>query len=263
MKIAGKQSIIFYLTIFLLASPLVADTEEVLYTTKYEGKHSGITIKTTRSLVRTADNNYLFVSVAKALFASIEEISEFKLQDGKLVPESYQYRRSIFGAKKEEDVIFDWKNDTATYQEDGKPERTTVHEAYIGLLDPSLYQLQLQRDLLSGETNLDYDFVREKRIKNYRFKVVGKDEMKVGDEIFETVKIERISDDDKKTVIWLIPEFHYQMGKIQHTDEDGNQHEMSIVSHSSDPALFADILRSEDQSSASPPGESIPDRPAE
>lgn len=251
MKIAGNKSIIFYLAVFLLAPFLNVHAEEVLYTTKYEGKHSGITVKTTRTLVRTADNNYLFVSVAKALFASIEEISEFKLQDDQLIPESYQYRRSIFGTKKVEDVIFDWTNHTATYQEDGKPERTTVHEAFIGLLDPSLYQLQLQRDLLNDVTNLDYHFVREKQIKNYRFKLVGKDELKVGDETHAAVKIERITDDNKKTVIWLIPELHYQMGRIQHTDEDGDQHEMHIVSHTSNPSLFGDLLRSKERSGAS------------
>lgn len=263
MKIAGKQSIIFYLAFLLLAPSLMVQAEEVLYTTKYEGKHSGITIKTTRSLIRTTDNKYLFVSVAKALFASIEEISQFTLRDGKLIPESYQYRRSIFGTKKVEDVVFDWKNETATYQEEGKPDRTTVHDAYIGLLDPSLYQLQLQRDLLNGKTNLDYDFVREKRIKNYRFKVVGNDELKVGEQTFETVKIERISDDDKKTVIWLIPKFHYQLGRIQHTDEDGNQHEMRIVSHSSNPELFGDLLQPEEQSGAPASAENTTNRLAE
>lgn len=264
MKIAGKQSIIFYLTIFLLASPLTAHTEEVLYTTEYEGKHSGLTVKTTRSLIRTADNEYLFVSVAKALFASIEEISQFKLQDDKIIPLSYRYKRSVFGAKKEEDIVFDWSNNTATYQEDDKPEKSAVHEAYIGLLDPSLYQLQLQRDLLNGAANLDYDFIREKRIKNYHFEVVGKDELKIGDTVHETIKIERVTDDNKKTVIWLIPEFHYQMGRIQHTDEDGDQHEMRMVSHSSNPALFGELLPSaSDESRAPPPEESAADRLAE
>lgn len=263
MNSAGKKLIIFFISISLLASSLVARAEEVLYTTEYEGKHSGITIKTTRSLVRTAEDNYLFVSVAKAMFASIEEISQFKLRDDKIIPESYRYQRSVFGNKKEANIVFDWHDNTATYREKGKKNKPAVHQAYIGLLDPSLYQLQLQRDLLQGESSLNYDFVREKRIKNYHFKVVGKEDLKVGDKIYEAVKIERDDDDKKKTVIWLIPEFHYQMGKIQHTDEDGDQHELRIVSHSSNPELFGELLQPVKQSENMLPGEGPADPSAE
>ncbi len=262
MTFTGKQLITFYITAFLLACPLIARTGEVLYTAEYEGKHSGLTVKTTRSLVRTEDNSYLFTSVAKAMFASIEEISHFKLENNRLVPLSYRYKRSIFGVKKEEDITFDWQEKTATYQEGGNPEKATVHEAYAGLLDPSLYQLQLQRDMLNGNAGLQYNFVREQRIKNYEFDVVGRDKLKIDGKVREAVKLERLNDDSKKTVIWLIPEFHYQMGKIQHT-EDGDQHEMTMTSYSSNPALFGELLRQDSQSPASSAKKDAPDQLAE
>lgn len=226
--------------IVFFAGASQADT--TLFTAKYKGKHSGLTITSTRELRQRDDGTFLFKSKVKSTFASITEQSVFTLGSAPqkiMIPQSYHYERSVFGAKTKEWINFDWENFVAHYEREKKPEKARTHELVIGMLDVPLYQLQLQRDVLAGEEQLHYTFVKPHKIKALAFQVDGEDTINVGDKAYKAIKVSRVNtEDDKETTVWLIPEFNYQIGKIVHVEEDGASYKIDLTSYSSNNALF-------------------------
>lgn len=230
-----------FITIFaLLAATSHADT--TLFTAKYKGKHSGLSITSTRELTQKDDGSYEFYSKVKSTFASIQETSTFMLgapPQNIMIPQTYHYERRILGASTKEWITFDWENFVAQYERKGKPDRSREHPLVIGMLDVPLYQLQLQRDLIAGKTSFHYAFVKPHKIKSLAFKVEGEDTINVGDKTYSAVKVARINtEDDKETFVWLIPELNYQIGKIIHVEEDGSSYRIDLTSYSSSDTLF-------------------------
>lgn len=222
-----------------------ADT--TLFTAKYKGKHSGMSISSTRQLIHKDDGTYLFKSKVKSTFASIEEESKFTLGTPPqriMIPHNYYYERSVLGAKTKEWINFDWTNFVAHYERKNKPEKAKEHPLVIGMLDVPLYQLQLQRDLIAGKTLLDYTFVKPHKIKSLAFKKEGEETINVGDKAYSAIKVSRINtEDDKETLVWLIPELNYQIGKIVHIEEDGASYRIDLTSYSANNALFNEFYQ--------------------
>ena len=223
------------MTLLLFVFSTFAHSADPLFTATFSGKHSGFKVVTKRTLSAEGDNIYSLHSQAKSRFATIEETSRFTLSDDRLVPLYYDYRRKVFGIKKDREISFDWKNNRATFRE-GKDSKTVKNlDQYRELLDPSLYQLAIQRDIFLGKQQLSYDFVRDHRIKTYQFARAGEETLELDGKNLQTVKIERNEDNGpKKTTIWLIPELTFQIGKIEHTDEDGESYGMQLVDYQCD-----------------------------
>lgn len=109
----------------------MCNAETILFTAKYKGKHSGLSITSTRELTQKDDGSYEFFSKVKSTFASIEETSIFTLGDEPqriMIPQSYQYERRILGASTKEWINFDWVNFVAHYERKGKPEKSREHK---------------------------------------------------------------------------------------------------------------------------------------
>lgn len=227
----------------LLLAPL-AWSGQTLFSSVYSGNLSGFKVKTTRSLVLNGDGSYRFSSIAKHSLGSITELSDFRLENDRIVPLKYHYKRSIIGFKRQEWIDFDWSKKQATYRRKGKSAHTTVHKLVDGMLDPSLYQLQLQRDVFRLQSDikagdLDYTFVKHRRIKQMPFRKLADEIVELNDVKYKAVKVERINtQDDKQTFVWLIPELNYQIGKIVHIDEDGDAYELKIGQYLADKAIF-------------------------
>ncbi|MBU2986028.1 DUF3108 domain-containing protein [Saccharophagus degradans] len=225
----------------------MCNAETTLFTAKYKGKHSGLSITSTRELTQKDDGSYEFFSKVKSTFASIEETSIFTLGDEPqriMIPQSYQYERRILGASTREWINFDWENFVAHYERKGKPEKSREHKLVIGMLDVPLYQLQLQRDLIAGKTSLYYAFVKPHKIKSLAFKVEGEDTIHVGNKAYKAIKVARINtEDDKETFVWLIPELNYQIGKIVHVEEDGSSYRIDLTSYQSSEKLFDNFYK--------------------
>jgi len=123
---------------------------ETLFTATYKGKHSGISIKLTRELEQLSETEFRLHSKAKSFIGSITELSQFKLENGTIIPSQYDYSRKVFGRKSVQTLSFDWENKHADYKRSDKPERNATYALTPNALDPSLYQLKLQQELFRG-----------------------------------------------------------------------------------------------------------------
>lgn len=219
--------------------------DQVLFKAVYSGKYSGMNIESTRTLFVTPSGQYYIESEMKNFLASIYERSDFNIQSGLLKPLHYRYKRSITGIKAKESLYFNWEAEVAEYRRKDKPEKNKDYPIKLGVLDPVLYQLQLQRDAYSGNTHFDLTFVKPSKIKNLRFHTVNREPFTVDSKTYTAVRIERINlDDDKQTRVWLIPEFNYQIARIEHIEEDGKAYNLYLTSYSSSPELIEHLYKS-------------------
>lgn len=225
--------LVVVLTAFLCLPAATAST--VLFEATYKGEYSGWNVTLVRTLTQTEEGQYKLTSSAKNLFASIEESSLFNMKQNQIVPLDYRYSRKVFGTRKEEAIAYDWQKAIAQFERSDKPGKETIHELTPGVLDPSLYQLQLQKDLFTGKKELSYRFVKRNKIKNYDFDIVREETLTLGGKERRAVVLERADvKDDRLTKVWLIPELHYQIGKIFHRDEDGDTYEIVLAHYRSD-----------------------------
>lgn len=218
---------------------------QVLFQAHYEGKYSGMTIKSERKLSRNADNSYRLNSEVKNFIASIRESSEFKLSTtAQLQPQRYEYARKVLGYKAYDSIDFDWQQQQADTQRKDKPERARRLALDGNELDPALYQLQLQADLYNGKTELHYRVAKTNKIKLLAFEIVGKDVFTLGETAHNTLKIALIDPDtDKNTTIWVIPSLSYQIAKIEHVEENGDAFTIRLTGFDQQEALLHEFYR--------------------
>ena len=207
-----------------------------LFEATYEGEYSNLNITMTRTLIKKG-NSYTLSSKAKSFMAKIEESSDFSLFNGRLRPRNYNYERKIFGVKKQEQLAFDWESLSASYTKGKKHEGSQSLSAKA--LDPTLYQLQLQRDLAQkpDQKSFDYTFVRRNQTKHYHFEREADASMTFKGKPYLATVLTRTGDGQKETKLWLIPELAYVLAKIRHTDEDGDTYEVLLTHYSSTDAF--------------------------
>ncbi|WNO11095.1 DUF3108 domain-containing protein [Teredinibacter sp. KSP-S5-2] len=236
----------FLLTLFVLltfSSNLFAKNQ-VLYSAQYEGEISGFPVDLTRTLYKTGVDQYLSQSEASNLLGSIKEKSEFFIKEGILHPKYYEERKKALGISRIERIQFDWKTLTAQYTSKKKPEKNTTHNIFSGVLDPAIYQLQLQRDAFNQKKKFNFKFVKKERINERNYVLIGQEEILVKEKKYLALKYERINlDDEKQTRIWFIPELNYQIGRIQHQEKDGKTSELNLVNYNGSKQLTDEIYK--------------------
>ena len=232
---------LFHLVISaLLLSCLTAHADTPLYEATYKGKYGSLKVTMVRSLYKTEGNQYQLNSTAKAFAGNIVETSTFEVTttttSNTLTPLRYDYKRKIFGVKKEESLTFDWEKTIGHYQK-GKKERRE-RPIVAGSLDPTLYQLQMQRDITQNPEakSLSYTFARRSQTKTYQFERQAKEEVRVDGKTYKTLVFARTDDKDKETRFWVVPALDYAIARIRHS-EDGDSYEVQLISYNSSPSF--------------------------
>lgn len=218
--------------------------EQTLFTATYKGKYSGMTIKSTRKLVANS-SGYQLVSEIKNSFASIDESSNFKMDNNTLTPQHYFYKRKIMGFKAEETIDFEWAEKLAKYRRKDKEEKNRDYPIEPGVLDPATYQLALQRAFAGGSNEVNVTFVKSSKVKTLQFKKTGQEELKIAGKTYQALRVERVNlDDDKETRLWLVPELHYQIARIEHVEEDGKAYNLYLTGFTADDTALDSFYQS-------------------
>jgi len=221
-------ALVFLLSVY----PCVASPYDTLFTATYKGRHTGISVKMTKSLIQVDENRFILKSKAKSIIGSITEESHFLILNSKLVPITYQYYRKILGKKSDQRLSFDWIANTASYKRSDKPHRDKTFNIETGTLDPSLYQIKLQQQLFHKEKPLSYRYAKDSGVREMDFDVTEKSSYTFSGRKWDAVKLERINQKKKKnTIITTVPELNDQIVQITHIDEDGSSHTIKLVSY--------------------------------
>lgn len=183
--------------------------------------------KTTRTMKRNADNSYTFESTTTAVDAldwilkgHVIETSTWKYQDGTAIPMRYQYDKT--GGKKNRNVIltFNWEKNIVTNDINSDPWRMSIEP---GTLDKHLYQLLIMEDLRRGKTDISYQIADGGKLKDYTFKVIGREMIDTPLGQFNAIKVKRVGD-KRKTIFWCAEELDYFAVQITQIEKDGEKY---------------------------------------
>ncbi|MGD8630929.1 MAG: DUF3108 domain-containing protein, partial [Gammaproteobacteria bacterium] len=106
-----------------------------------------------------------------------------------------------------------------------------------GTLDKLASQLAMMLALRAGKTDMAFNIADDGKLREYRFKVVGKETLELPAGTFDTVKITRLRDNNKReTYVWCAPELNYLPVRIWQREKDDREYQ-------SDLAEFSESLR--------------------
>lgn len=186
-----------------------------LYRANYSAKFSGLNIQAVQKLEEIEPGVYRESLSAKNFIGKINEQSTFNLTpDQQLSPIQYSYKRSVFGRDRSEVQSFDWQNSVVQYIKEGSANSQLDLET--GYLDMITHRLQLRRDLNAGKQVFSYPVISRGKLKQYDYRVVSKQILQTTIGPLNTVKVERVTDDDKKKVnVWLACDWDYLIVKLE------------------------------------------------
>jgi hypothetical protein len=192
----------------------------------YAASYNGLPITAKKTLARS-DDGYRLSLVAKNLLGRIAETEAFHLDDsGTIHPDSYHYERSIFGRGREEIMTVEPGRSEAIYLRKGERHVIEMEDSYLG---PLSYQLAMRRDLIENNPELCYQVIYRGRVKEYRFRRLGEEKLKTRAGTFDTIKLERVRDDDQReTLLWVAPSLDYLPVRLWQREEDGESYEMEL-----------------------------------
>lgn len=215
----------------LAAGPSSAATPTGLpdpFTATYTLFTRGIPIATVeRRLHQGTDGRFVFRSETRAsgiarLFRKdhIIEESIWTVAGAQPKPLTYTYRHTGHDKLRFQTVTFDWQRRRIDNREDKRRWRlpTVPH-----LLDKLLYQLAIMKDLKGEKPNLEYRFVDGGEMKTYRFANRGQEPLETPLGSIETVKLERIAenDDRARTTLWCARHWGYLPVRLDTQDKGG------------------------------------------
>src|SRR5690606_33925951 len=108
----------FLLSVFILILATTTQAAELpdTFSNEYTSSALGFTITVKHELKQLPDGNYQMHFRAESWFASIDEVSNLKIDadKGLVVPLHYIYKRRIMGRDRDAELTFDWDTRTVT-----------------------------------------------------------------------------------------------------------------------------------------------------
>lgn len=134
--------------------------------------------------------------------------------DGQLVhPVSYTMTREGTGPDESFKIEFNKDDNSINHSDKKFPTPLSPDENWQDLLS---YQAQLRLDIMAGKTKVSYPIVgKEGDQKNYEFEVVGTETITLPIGNFETIKVRRVYDNDKRQVmVWFAPALDHMLVQL-------------------------------------------------
>lgn len=147
------------------------------------------------------------------------ERSTLVMKDNQIRPLEYSYQHT--GGKKDRNVklVFDWERQRVTNVIGADSWTMAVPEHAQDKLG---YMIALMRDLAHGKTTFEYPIADGGKLKVYRFKVAGHEQLETALGVQQTVRVQRLHAAGKKrqTILWLAPRLDYAPVRIEHHKGD-------------------------------------------
>ncbi|HSH30756.1 MAG TPA: DUF3108 domain-containing protein [Thiohalobacter sp.] len=223
-----------WLWLALLLLPPAAVADELPYpafTALYRLYVNGIAIGHQEiTLVADPDGGYRYSaktdSIGIAAFLrddSLRELSRFTYEQGRILPQEYEYHHRRRDYERHVHIDFDWDANQVVNEVQGEGWRMEVPD---GALDKLVVQLALMLDLQRGKRELEYAIADGGHLKTFRYRLRRQEGLNTPAGSFHTLKLERLREDqDRATYLWVAPELDYLPVQFrQIADEDGTEY---------------------------------------
>jgi hypothetical protein len=222
----------------LLLAPLLHAGPLPDFEASYELKRGKLRIGTSSiALSTTAEGRYLYESrstptrlVSWFLKDRLHETSRGTLNAAGVRPDEYHYQRSGGRQERRADLVFDWQGMTV---ENHVEDSDWKMEIPSGTLDKLVSQVAMMLALQQGKTDVAFNIADGGKLKEYRFRQVGRETLELPAGIFETVKITKLRKNRKReTYIWCAPALNYLPVRIWQREKDGSEYQSDLESFS-------------------------------
>lgn len=194
------------------------------FTATYDVKYMGLNGKATMVLAPTGDNAWKYSLDIDSAIANLSQNTVFEADGGRWRPLSNSDSTMLLIKKNARHASYDWNKREARWTGNVKRDRAGPVALREGDLDAMLLNLAIPRDVAAGQP-LDYRMVDDGRAKQMRYKVVGKETVKVGGQSRTATKVSRV-DDDKQQLLWIVPGLPVPARILQRKD---GKDEMDLV----------------------------------
>lgn len=173
---------------------------------------------------------WLFVSrtegnsgLAGFLGVTIEERSQLAVTDAGLTTRSYRYQQDMFGRHRKRELAV--AADGAISESDD--DKSWAYASVEPMLDRHAVVLGIAARLAAGADPgavFDVPVASKGKIEQWRFLVVGMEEIETGNGRISAVRVERVRENsDRTTVSWHSPANAYLPVKVEQTEPDGER----------------------------------------
>lgn len=201
---------------------------------EYQVNYGNIELGKARYQLPVAEGNvyqYRFDSYVSLLVLSDRRNirSDFTLEGNQLTPMRYTHNRKGTGPEYQEQAAFA-KGQSVVHSR-YKDERAQLPYTNI-LYDPLMVQLQFRLDMVQGKKNLHYSMVKEGRIDEYDFHIIGKERMNIDSGSYETIKFEVVRESKKRqTFFWMAPDLGYLPIRLTHFEKGSKQLDIKLLNY--------------------------------
>lgn len=144
-----------------------------------------------------------------------------KKQDIPLLPLRFIHERKGTGVDYSEQIAFA-KELNKVFSKHKNEKKTFSYESR--LFDVLTPLIQIKLDTLNGGKEFIYKVIKSNRIKEYKFKYVGTEILKLNKSQYSSIKYAVIRDEQKRqTNFWLAPKFDYLPIKLTHSKKGVTQ----------------------------------------
>jgi len=229
------------LTCLLLAASLCGAVHAVAlpdFNASYELRLGVLRIGTsTVSLDNGASGSYRYESrstptpLISWLFKDkLRETSIGTLTDNSVRPDKYHYSRSGGRKERQEELTFDWQSMTVSNHVEGDRWKMDIP---AGALDQLASQLAMMLALRAGETDITLKIADDEKLKDYHFRVIGRETLELPAGSFDTVKIIKVRENkNRETYVWCAPALNYLPVRIWQREKDDSEYTSDLVEFS-------------------------------
>jgi len=181
-----------------------------------------------RSLVKDENGLWRLEFSASMLIASLNESSQFRLQNGQPIPLSYYLNRSALGKSRETRLSFDWTKKQISGSHRGK---SVVLSLVKGVLDKSTYQIALQQDVAAGKKTMSYPIIDGDEIEILSFRVLGEEQVKTEVGQIAAIKVERVREEGqngRQTRLWFAKNWDFLLVRLEQVEKDGKAYQIML-----------------------------------
>ena len=211
-----------------MTAPILANAKTIQpsnanYSFTVEDKYKGTA---TRTLNKSGNTWKYNVNARVAGVASAAQNSTFTINGNNVIPTQASTTYKLLGIGRTHKLDFDPSSKKVVSNYKGKS--TTMNMAQQAFDDLSL-EVQIRQDLLNGKFSGNYYMAKKDKIEKTPFKKSGNTKITVPAGTFDTVRVDRIHDDDSRsTSFWLAPSLDYLPVKVSQVN-DGKKMDLELT----------------------------------
>ncbi len=211
-----------------MTAPIIANAKTIEpYSANYnftiEDKYKG---SATRTLSKSGSNWKYDFNARVSGVATASQNSSFLLNGNNVTPTKASTTYKVFGIGRTHNLSFNAaaKQVTSTYK--GKTVTSSMPQQAF---DDLSLEVQIRQDLLNGKFSNNYYIAKKDKVEKTPFKNAGKAKITVPAGTFDTIRIDRIHDDnDRSTSFWLAPSLDYLPVKVSQIN-DGKKMDLELT----------------------------------